>query len=261
MNAIITGAGRNKGIGAQICRSLAQKGINIYFTTFNEYDSKIANIKDSEYQQTLEECRALGVDAHYRIFDLSKKSNVIDLFDNAITKLGSVEILINCLCYHNFDSLTEISESQLEANLAVNSKSIFLLCQEFYKRFNGKIGRIVNFSSTQNLEPLSTEIAYAISKATVPIIVSTLAPIMASKGITINAINPGATETGNSFDRNINLYKEFNQFGRLGIPEDSANVVCFLISDEGKWITGQTINSEGGLFRGITNIHTVETTK
>lgn len=101
---------------------------------------------------------------------------------------------------------------------------------------------------------MCNEISYAISKATVPVIVSTLAPIMATKGITINAINPGATEIGDLSDRNINLYQQGNYFKRLGTPKDAANLVCFLISNEGQWITGQTINSEGGIFRGITNI-------
>ena len=155
------------------------------------------------------------------------------------------------MCFHRIDSITEASESHVEGNLGVNAKAVFLLCQEFYKRFSGINGRIVNFSSTQNLEPLPTEIAYAISKATVPVIVFTLATIMATKGITINAVNSGATEIGDAFDRNISLYQEFNKLGRLGSPEDAANIVCFLVSEEGKWITGQIINSEGGLFRGI----------
>ncbi|MDR0743864.1 MAG: SDR family oxidoreductase, partial [Tannerella sp.] len=249
-NAIITGAGRHKGIGAQVCRALARKGINIYFTTFDEYDCTVGGIKSSEYQQTLEECRAFGVKAYYAAFDLRNQKDVTALFDDAINKLGTVDILINCLCYHKFDSFNSISEPQIEINLDVNIKSVFLLCQEFYRRYTGNSGRIVNFSSTQNLEPLPTEIAYAISKAVAPVVVSTLAPIMASKGITINAVNPGPTDTGYMNDSDINYYCKYNQFGRLGTPEDAANIVCFLVSDEGGWITGQTINSEGGLFRG-----------
>ena len=253
-NAIITGAGRHNGIGAQICRVLAKKGVNVYFTSYDKYDTTVGGITVSDYQRTLHECLSEGVKVFFSIYDLTKKAGVLSLFDDAITKLGSVDILINCLCYHQFDSIIEVSESHVEANLNVNAKAVLLLCQEFYNRFSGRNGRIINFSSTQNLEPLPTEIAYAISKATVPVIVSTLAPIMAIKGITINAVNPGATEIGDTFDRNIDLYQEYNLFGRLGSPEDAANIVCFLVGDEGKWITGQTINSEGGLFRGITKL-------
>lgn len=254
LNAIITGAGRHNGIGAQICRALAQKKINIYFTTFDEYDINMGNIQKSEYEQTLKECRAFGVKAFYETFDLTECTNITILFDHAIEKMGSVEILINCICYHEFDALLDITEIQMNTNLDVNVKSVFFLCQEFYKRFNGVNGRIINLSSTQNLEPLYNEISYAISKATIPVIVSTLAPIMATKGITINAVNPGATEIGDLSDRNINFYQKSNYFKRLGTPEDAANLVYFLASNEGKWITGQTINSEGGIFRGITNI-------
>lgn len=69
-----------------------------------------------------------------------------------------------------------------------------MLCREFYVKFNSCDGRIINFSLIQNLEALITEISYAISKASVPVIVSTIAPIMAEKGIAINAINPGAAK-------------------------------------------------------------------
>lgn len=253
-NAIVTGAGRHNGIGAQICRTLAQKNVNIYFTSFDKYDTNVGGIQKSEYEQTLKECRAFGVKAFYETFDLTERTNIITLFDNAIKKMGSVEILINCICCHEFDSFLEVNEMQINTNFNVNAKAVFFLCQEFYKRFSGASGRIINLSSTQNLEPLCNEIAYAISKATVPVIVSTLAPIMATKGITINAVNPGATEIGDISECNINLYQQSNYFNRLGTPEDAANLVCFLASNEGQWITGQTINSEGGIFRGITNI-------
>jgi len=126
-----------------------------------------------------------------------------------------------------------------------------LLCKEFYAQSSGDVQSIVCLSSTQNMEALTQEVSYAISKASVPIIVSTLAPVMAKKRITINAVNPGATEIGDKTKNNIGVNIEENIFGRLGLPQDTANIVSFLVSDEGRWITGQTINSEGGLFRGI----------
>lgn len=250
-NAIITGAGRNKGIGAEISRFLAKNGINIYFTSFDIYDDTIGMISRHDYAKTLEECKSYGVKAHFKSFDLTSETNIKKLFSDAEEKLGNIDILINCACYHVFDSLETISEDLIEKNLLINSKSILLLCKEFYTRFSGDNGRIINFSSTQNLEALTTEISYAISKATIPVITSTLSPIMANKGITINSINPGATDVGDSNDYNNHLYQKNNLFGRLGTPEDAANLVCFLVSDNGKWITGQTLHSEGAIIRGI----------
>jgi len=257
-NAIVTGAGRNQGIGAEVCRALAKKGINIYFTSFDEYDTSIGAIKSSDYCKTLDECHSFGVETYFESYDLSKYSSIKTLFDDATSKLGHIDILVNCLCVHQFDSIKTINAPLLELNMQTNAIAVALLCQEFYLRFEGDSGRIVNMSSTQNLEPLTSEIAYAISKAVVPSITFTLAPVMASKKITINAVNPGATEIGDESDRNIHRYLESNQLGRLGKPKDTANLVCFLVSDEGKWISGQTINSEGGIFRGITAFSAIE---
>lgn len=249
--AIITGAGRNKGIGAEICRIFAREGIDVYFTSFDSYDKLVVNISSEDYERTLSECKNYGVKAYFGIYDLRQKKEVDKLFDDAESKIGKIDILVNCLCYHVYDDIVNLDEDLLDANFATNAKSIMMLCQEFYTRFAGREGRIINFSSTQNLEALTTEISYAISKASIPIIVSTLAPIMAEKGITINAVNPGATEIGDNALANSSDYLIHNKFNRYGLPDDAANLVNFLVSDAGKWITGQVINSEGGYFRGI----------
>lgn len=250
-NAIVTGAGRHKGIGAEVCRSLAKNGYNVFFTSFDEYDYQIANITKNDYIMTMNECLNYGVKVFYESYDLRYYDNIKQLFKEANNKLGTIDVLVNCACYHVFDKLETISEQLIDTNLEVNSKTTLLLCKEFYLNYRGQSGRIINLSSTQNLESLTSEISYAISKASVPIITTTLYPIMAEKGITINAVNPGATDVDDINDNNIELYKKNNSFGRLGTPKDAANIICFLISDKGKWITGQTINSEGALWRGL----------
>lgn len=251
MNAIITGAGRNKGIGAEICRSLADKGINLYFTTYDKYDINICDISAKEYEMTFTECKRAGVKVFFGIYDLTTLNGVKSLFDDAESKLGNIDILVNCLCYHVSDELGQIEENILSKNLEVNTLASFLLCQEFYLRFSGKEGSIVNLSSTQNIEPLPNEISYALSKAAIPVMVNTLSREMAKKNININAVNPGATEIEDGKDINLEYYKKLNPFGRLSTPQDAANIVVFLVSHEGHWITGQTINSEGGIYRGI----------
>lgn len=250
-NAIVTGAGRNAGIGAEVCRTLAKNGINVYFTSYDYYDMTVADIPQEDYKKTLNECKEYGVNTFFAIHNLIKNNEVVRLFDEAESKMGNIDILVNCSCYHIHDDILKVSEEMLDNNFSINAKSVMLLCREFYSRFLGKDGRIINFSSTQSLEALTTEISYAISKASVPVIVSTLAPIMASKGITINAVNPGATDVGDIHDNNIHEYLGSNKFSRLGLPSDAANLVQFLVSDAGKWITGQTINSEGAICRGL----------
>lgn len=199
----------------------------------------------------MSQCRNYDVKAYFGTYDLRHYKEIKNLFDDAESKIGKIDILVNCACYHVCDNILDINEELLNNNFATNAKAIMMLCQEFYVRFNSSEGRIINFSSAQNLEALITEISYAVSKASVPVIVSTLAPIMADKGITINAINPGATEIGDKNNCNLGDYLNHNKFNRLGLPSDAANLVKFLVSDAGKWIIGQIINSEGGYFRGI----------
>lgn len=254
MNAIITGAGRNTGIGAQICRSFAEKGINLYFTTYDKYDTEICGISPKDYEKTYAACKKSGVDVFFGIYDLTTSMGVKALFDDAISKLGNIDILVNCLCYHITDSFGQIEAEALSSNFDVNAKSVFLLSQEFYLRFTGSEGSIVNLSSTQNIEPLPNEISYALSKASIPVLVNTLAQEMARKNVNINAVNPGPTDVGDKKDNNLKYYKMINSFGRISSPQDTANIVLFLVSREGHWITGQTINSEGGLYRGMPGV-------
>ena len=249
-NAIVTGAGRNSGIGAEICRAFARNGINVYFTSNERYDNTVGIFAQDNYEKTLNECLSAGTKAFFRCFDLINYVEIKELFKDAIEKLGEIDILVNCACFHVFDKLETLDENSLDASLNVNAKVTLLLCKEFYMQSAGG-GSIICLSSTQDLEALTQEVSYAVSKATVSTIVSTLAPTMAKKKICINAVNPGATEIGDKTEKNMDAYLKDNAFGRLGLPPDAANLICFLISDQGKWITGQTINSEGGLFRGV----------
>jgi len=250
LNAIVTGAGRCLGIGAKIACTLAEMGTNVYLTSFDTYDISIGQFSATEYLKTIKKCREYGVKVYYSSYDLTSQSNISALFDDANSKLGPINILINNLCYHVIDSFGEIDEESLSSALNTNAKATLLLCQEFYRRHCGNFGRIINLASTQNLEPLTHEIAYAVSKASIPVITSTLAPIMAAKGITINGVNPGATDIGDLKSTMLDKYRKCNGFGRIGATSDVANLVIFLLSDSGKWITGQTINSEGALLRG-----------
>ena len=254
MNAIITGVGRKNGIGAAIAYALSKNGINVFLTSCSIHDvnSHIADSKEgaiTQYGEIVNACKGYGVNAEFRDYDLQEHKNISSLFDDANGTVGEIDILITCHCIHKADSFGLISPTDVKANFAVNAEANLLLCQEFYKRFSGEQGSIVLFSSTQALERLTGEISYAISKASVPTIVSTLAPIMAEKGITINAVNPGPTDTQDG--AYLKPFIENNAFGRVGLPVDAANLVGFLVSENGRWITGQTINSEGCPIRRI----------
>lgn len=105
-------------------------------------------------------------------------------------------------------------------------------------------------TSGQSLGPMPNEISYALSKGALVEIVKSLAHDLANKNITVNAINPGVTNTGYLDEYDLQDWIDSNfPFGRLSMPQDTANLIAFLLSDRGSWITGQIINSEGGFIR------------
>ena len=127
-NAIVTGAGRNAGIGAEVCRTLAKNGINVYFTSYDYYDMTVADIPQEDYKKTLNECKEYGVNTFFAIHNLIKNNEVVRLFDEAESKMGNIDILVNCSCYHIHDDILKVSEEMLDNNFSINAKSVMLLC-------------------------------------------------------------------------------------------------------------------------------------
>ena len=106
------------------------------------------------------------------------------------------------------------------------------------------------FTSGQHLGPMAGELPYAVSKGAIHQMTPTLADHLAGRGITVNCVNPGPTDTGWAEPMLQVEVAELMPSGRWGTPTDAANLVAFLVSDEGGWITGQVIDSEGGFRRG-----------
>jgi len=128
-------------------------------------------------------------------------------------------------------------------HLAINARGVFILSAEFARRFKGPSGRIVNFTSGL---PLAGEIAYAASKGAIEWITVSSAAELASRGITVNAINPGPNDTGWMAARLRKQIAAKSPMGRIGSPDDAANVVAFLCSPGAGWITGQILQCDGG---------------
>ncbi|WP_053084356.1 SDR family oxidoreductase [Mammaliicoccus sciuri] len=169
---------------------------------------------------------------------------------------GKIDYLV---CNHalsgNDGYLNEISSDSLDMHWQINTKSSILLAKLFVEQHNkSNLGKIIFMTSGQSLGAMPNEISYALSKAALAEIVKSLAYDLSEKNITVNSVNPGVTNTGylDEYDNNES-WEEMKQsfpFGRFSEPEDAANIITFLLSDKGSWITGQTINSEGGFRRG-----------
>jgi 3-oxoacyl-[acyl-carrier protein] reductase len=121
------------------------------------------------------------------------------------------------------------------------------MCQEFVRHWRGERGgRIISITSGQGAGPMPGELAYVVTKAAIDAMTLTLATELAGRGITVNAVDPGATDTGWMQEATRAAIAARTYLGRVGLPADAANLVCFLASEQGEWITGQVIRSRGG---------------
>jgi 3-oxoacyl-[acyl-carrier protein] reductase len=248
--ALVTGVGRRAGIGAAVCRALAARDADICISYWREYDREMPwDSDDDEPESLLEELRDMGVRAARMEMDLSLAESPKELLDYAEKETGPVSILVNVAAHSERDGFEALDAVGLDAHYAVNVRAMAMLCVLFARRYEGTSGRIVNFSSGQTLGPMVGELAYAATKGAIEAFTRTLAAEVGHKGITVNAVNPGPTDTGwMSEELGRELVPKF-ALGRMGHPDDAARLVAFLVSDEAAWITGQTINSEGGFTR------------
>ena len=206
--ALVTGA--RGGIGPAVVATLERDGWQVSGTDVDD-----ADLADP--------------DAPARIFD----------------ELGPTTALVTCHACSERGGLLETDAAQLDRHLAVNTRATVLLMAELARRFDGQpgTGRIVNFTS--NL-PLAGEIAYAASKGAIDWATVVAAVELAPLGITVNAVDPGPTDTGWMTPELKELAATVSLLGRVGEPEDAAELVAFLCSPAAGWITGQVIRSDGG---------------
>ena len=246
--AVVTGASRRQGIGAAICRALAAQGADILFTHWQAYDHAQPHGADADGPAALEgELSAMGVRAVGLEIDLSLSESPARVLDAAAERLGPPTILVNNAAYSTRDGYRALDAATLDAHYAVNVRAMALLSVLFARRYNGERGgRIINLSSGQSVGPMPHELAYVATKGAVEAFTRTLAAEVAAKNITVNAIDPGATDTGwMTEDLKETILRDTGR-GRLGQPADAARLAVFLASDAGEWITGQTIHSRGG---------------
>ena len=249
--ALVTGVGRRRGIGSAVCRALAARGADVVFSYWKAYDRAAPMASDEDEPEVLlEELRAAGVRAGAVEIDLSRPDCAERLLDATADLLGPPSILVNAAAHSVRDGFEALDAETLDAHHAVNLRATALLSVHFARRYQGGAGgRILNFSSGQSLGPMVGELAYAASKGAIEAFTRTLAAEVGHKGITVNTVNPGPTDTGWMTDELRGQLAAKSPFGRVGEPEDVARLVAFLATDEAAWITGQIIHSEGGFLR------------
>lgn len=252
-SALVTGVSREMGIGAAIARELARDGANIFITYYRPYDVEtgLAGAYD-EAERILDELRRMGRRADSLELDLSDSRAPEHLFHRAEASCGHVAILVNNAAYSMRDGIDKLSAEQIDKHYAINIRAMALLCAEFVRRFqanrsHGVYGRIINITSGQGLAPMPGELAYAATKGAVEAFTRSLSAEVAELGITVNAVDPGVTDTGWIPSELMAKWRAESPMGRIGKPKDAARLVRFLASAEAEWITGQVIHSRGGL--------------
>jgi len=248
--ALVTGASRRVGIGAATCRALAASGHDIAFTHWQPFDATLETGIDENGPELLRaELQQMGVRAVGFTADLSKPETPIAVLDRVIAELGFPTVLVNNAAHSTHDGYTGLTAEIIDAHFFVNFRATALLSVEFARRWPGGQGRIINMTSGQSLGPMPDELAYGASKGAIEAFTRSLSAGVGPLGITVNAVNPGPTDTGWMTPELEDFLRPKFALGRIGKPGDAAKLIAFLASEDGGWVTGQIINSEGGFLR------------
>ena len=245
--ALITGVSRQLGIGAAIAHTLARAGATIFTTYYRPFDATTPwGSAEQEPQAILTGLRAYGVAADGVEADLADPSAPSQVVAAANRAFGHVDILINNAAYYQAAALETLTGELLDRHYAVNVRGTLLLCQAFAAQHDGRAGgRIVNLTSGQGVTAMPAEVPYVMTKAAIEGLTLTLSAALAARQITVNAVDPGATDTGWISEQLRAELLRHSAFGRVGLPDDAARLIGFLVSDAGQWITGQVIRSRG----------------
>ena len=244
-HALVTGVSRRAGIGYSIARLLLDAGASVFVQGWTEHDA--GQPWGSEPGGTEGVARELGVP--FAEVDFADPAAPQQVVAGAAEAVGVLDILVVNHARSGDGRLGDLTAAEIDSFLHENVRAPLLLVREFAAQHDDSRagGRVVLMTSGQHLAPMGTEVAYAVSKGALQQATLTLADELADHGITVNTVNPGPTDTGWGLADHDPTSKM--PFGRWGRPDDAARLVAWLCSDDASWITGQTINSEGGFRR------------
>jgi NAD(P)-dependent dehydrogenase (short-subunit alcohol dehydrogenase family) len=244
-SALVTGVSRRAGIGYAIARRLLDAGAAVFIQGWTPHDA--TQQWGAEAGGTEGVAHELGVPFTEENFaDPEAPQRVVSA---ASAALGPLDVLVVNHARSGHGRLSDLTADELDAFLHENVRAALLLVREFARRHDDSRsgGRIVLLTSGQHLAPMAREVAYAVSKGALQQATRTLADELADRGITVNTINPGPTDTGWGLGEQEPSARM--PFGRWGEPDDAARLILWLCTDDARWITGQTIDSEGGFRR------------
>lgn len=238
--AIITGSSR--GIGRSLAERLGRDGAKVVVTYAGKKDKA---------EEVVSAIKASGSEAIALQFDLSKLDSIRTLFQETLKHFGKLDILVVSGGAPRLTKpLVETTEEEFDSVFAFNTKGNFFALQEAAKHLADG-GRIVTFTTPYTVQPQPNLSVIAGSKAAIEAFTFALAREVGDRGITVNAIMPGPTTT-DSFDSMVppeeqEQLKQMAPLKRFAAPEDIANAVAFLVSDDAAYVTGHVLHATGGL--------------
>lgn len=238
--ALVTGA--SQGIGRAIAEHLARNGTNV---VVNHYPTEHAAA-----EHVVHSIEKGGGTAVAAAADIADAEQLRGLFDIAEEQFGQLDVVVLNAANVHHSTLIDTTDEQFDAIFATNTRSGFVALRECALRLRDG-GRIIVVSAGLSLLPREGTGAYGASKAALNHLVRVLAREVGHRGITVNAVLPGAVETQallNAGTEIIGAEIARTPLGRLGQPEDIADIVGFLASEQSRWVTGQLIGAGGGMF-------------
>ncbi len=252
-NKTVVVTGGNKGIGYAVAERFAEEGANLV----------IASIED-QVHEAAETLRGTGARVLPVLCDVTDSAAVTRLYDAAEAEFGAVDVSFQNAGIITIARIEDLSEQDWDRTMEVNTKGVFLCCKEAIGRMraSGKGGRLISTASGQAREGFIFTPHYAASKFGVMGLTQSLAKEVATEGITVNAICPGIIETDMWAYIDRVWGQMLGDYGpgelmaewvgnipmkRAGQGKDVAGLVAFLASEDAAYITGQTINVDGGL--------------
>ena len=264
---LITGANNPLGIGAATARAFARQGASV-FVTYLRLDPQAYGVGRAEATQAAtpgmpryhglrthtadavaQQIVGAGGQVATLELDLTDPALVPHLFDQVEQRFGPVDVLVNNAAhYEDPDTIFTTTAGAIDRTFAVNVRATTLLIVEFVRRYQqrgGQWGRIVNLS-TDAAQTFAGQITYGASKATVEALTRSIAIEVGPLGITVNTVAPGPVQTGYIAPEVEARELPGIPLGRLGQPEEIADVIVFLASQQARWMTGNVLKVSGG---------------
>ncbi len=229
---IVTGA--TSGIGRATAERMGEEGGKVV----------VVGRADDRGHEVVQYIVDKGSDAFFADIDLSDPSLIQNVVDETIARWGQIDLVVNDAAMMTFDPIVDLSLEDWEKVQTVNMRSVFLLCKLTIPHING--GAIVNVSSVHAFQTTANVVPYAASKGAMEAFTRGLSLENDIAKVRVNCVAPGAVDTPMLWDNpNVKSGKE-KITGAIGKPEDIASAICYLASDEARFINGTTLAVDGG---------------